>query len=203
MTRSSVLAIGPLVVSLMALVPPAAAQTVPVPGNVWKHGTTLDVFTGGATASSAKARGALGAAFGWELNHWVAVEGTGTWLAARQADEAFAAELKALVNVTRPNTVVPFLGAGVGLYRATFDATRAALPDFYQRRLPESPFSAHTTFTDPSFVFAAGVNVFTGRHFSIRPDVSVRLVTRASETYAVTMATVHATYHFEVHDIVR
>jgi hypothetical protein len=32
-------------------------------------------------------------------------------------------------------------------------------------------------------------------------DLSVRLVTRASDTYAVAMATVYVTYHFEVHDV--
>ena len=201
MTRSFVLAVGLLIVSLMALVAPASAQTVS--GTDWTHGTTLDVFAGSATASSAETRGALGAAFGWELNHWVSVEGTGAWLAARQADEAFAAELKALVNMTRPNTVVPFLGAGVGLYRATFDTPGSVLPSFYQQRLTGSAFTTHPTFTDPSFVFAGGVNIFTGQHVSIRPDLSVRLVTRDSNTYAVTMATVHVTYHFEVHDVIR
>ena len=52
-------------------------------------------------------------------------------------------------------------------------------------------------------MFAAGVNIFTGAHFSIRPDVSVRIVTRSSQTYPVTLAAVHVTYHFEVHDVVR
>jgi hypothetical protein len=200
MTRSSILTIGALVVSVMALVAPASAQTVS--GNEWSHGTTLDVFGGGAT-TSAETRGVLGAAVGWEINHWVELEGTGAWLAARQGDEAFAAELKVIASLTRPNRVVPFLGAGVGMYRASFDATSSALPDFYQRRIVGSPLGASQTFADPSFVFAGGVNVFTGQHFSIRPDLSVRLVTRASDTYAVAMATVYVTYHFEVHDVAR
>lgn len=50
----------------------------------------------------------------------------GRWRACmtRQADAAFAAELKALVNLTRPNTVVPFLGAGVSLYFEVHDVIR-------------------------------------------------------------------------------
>jgi hypothetical protein len=198
MTRSSVIAIGSLLVSCMALVAPASAQTLS--GVDWTHGTTLDLFGGATTAPDADARGALGAAFGWEINHWVLVEGTGTWIAGRQGDDAFAAELKTLVNLTRPNTVVPFVGAGVGMYRAMFDATESVLPDFYQERLNGSPSTTHT-FTDPSFVFAAGINIFTGQHISIRPDLSVRLVTRSSNVYPVTMVTVHVTYHFEVHVI--
>jgi hypothetical protein len=200
MTRSSILAIGTFLVSLIAVVPIASGQALP--DNQWNHGTTLDVSTGAATASQGT-RGTFGGAFGWEINHWVEVEGTGTWLVARQGDEAFAAELKALANLTRPNTIVPFLGAGVGFYHASFDTTRSAIPDFYQRRMSGLSFGSLITFNDPSFVFAGGVNIFTSRHFSIRPDVSVRLVTRASDTYAVTMATVHVTYHFEVHDVAR
>jgi hypothetical protein len=200
MTRSSVLAIWPFIVSLIACVPPASAQTVA--GNEWNHGTTLGVFAGSATASP-ETRGTLGAALGWEINHWVELEGTGAWLVARQGDEAFAAELNVLANLTRPNTVVPFLGVGVGMYRASFDATSGALLGFYQRRLVGSLSGTRQSFTDPSFVVAGGFDIFAGRHFSIRPNLSVRLVTRASDTYAVTMATVHATYHFEVHDATR
>ena len=176
-----------------------SAQTV----SDWRHGTTLDAFAGAAMASSADTRGALGGAVGWELNHRFSIEGAGTWLAARQADDAFAAELKALVNLTRPRRVVPFLGAGLGLYRASFDVARGPLPDFYQRRLKESALSARQTFTDPSFVLMTGVDVFTGRHVSFRPDLSVRFVTRDSETYAVTLAMLHLTYHFEEHDLTR
>jgi hypothetical protein len=137
------------------------------------------------------------------VNHWFSIEGGGTWLAARQADDGFAAELKALVNVTRPNRVVPFVGAGIGLYRASFDTARGPLPDFYQRRLTGSPLTARPTFTDPSFVLGTGVDFFMGSHVSVRPDLSVRFVTRNSESYAVTLATMHVTYHFEVHDFAR
>lgn len=201
MARISVVAIGSVIVGLMSLGAPASAQTVS--GNDWTHGTTLAGFAGATTASSAEVRGALGGAFGWEINHWVSVEGTGTWIAGREADDAFAAELKTLVNLTRPNTVVPFVGAGVGMYRAMFDTTQSVLPGFYQERLAGSPFTTHPTFTDPSFVLAAGINIFTGQHVSIRPDLSVRLVTRSSNIYPVTMVTVHVTYHIEAHDIVR
>jgi hypothetical protein len=201
MTRNSVLAIGALVLTQIASPPVVSAQSLP--DHQWSHGTTLDVFGGSAVAPSAETRGTMGAAFGWEFNHRISVEGSGTWLLARREDEGFAAELKALANLTRPNRLVPFLGAGVGLYRASFDATQAGLPDFYQQRSTGSAFATRRTFTDPTLVFAGGVNIFTGAHFSIRPDVSVRLVTRHSDTYAVTIAAVHVTYHFEVHDVVR
>ena len=101
MTRSSVLAIGPFIVSLIACVPPASAQTVA--GNEWNHGTTLGVFAGSATAAP-ETRGTLGAALGWEINHRVELEGTGAWLVARQGDEAFARGLTRRAAHSRVST---------------------------------------------------------------------------------------------------
>jgi hypothetical protein len=204
MTRGT-LAIGAFVMRVIACAPVAFGQVLlpdngQLPDNEWRHGSTLEVFAGTATAAE-DTRGAFGGALGWEINHRVAVEGTGAWLVARQGDEAFAAELTALTNLTRPHLVVPFLGAGVGLYHASFDTTRGDIPAFYQGRLVAGSFGSLATFNDPSFVFDAGVNVFAARHVSFRPEVSVRLVTRDSATYAVTMATFHLTYHFEVHGV--
>ena len=199
MTRNPVLVMGLLIASLLGPIASAFAQAVP--GNEWSHGTTLGLSAGSATAS--ETQGTLGAALGWEINHRVEVEGTGAWLIARHGDEAFAAELKVVASLTRPNTVVPFVGAGIGMYRATFDLTAGALPDFYQRRLTQAPGETRAIFADPSYVFSAGFDIFTGKHVSFRPELSVRLVTRASDTYAVTMATVRATYHFELHDVAR
>jgi len=177
---------------------PVSAQTLP--GNPWSHGTTLQLLAGGASAPSVDARPAFGCAMGWEINHWVSIEGGGAWLVGRSEDDAFAAELKAAVNLTRPNRAVPYVGAGIGLYRATFDEPPTMMPPFYARRMAASMFGSRSTFTDPSFVFAGGVNVFTTRHISIRPDMSVRLVAHDGDTYAVTIAAVHLIYHFEVHD---
>jgi hypothetical protein len=206
MTRSFALAIGLFIVSLIAFVPGASAQKVPgketVPGKEWRHGTTLGVFAGSATASP-DTRGTLGAALGWEINHRVELEGTGAWLVARHGDEAFAAELKVLANLTRPNTVVPYLGAGVGMYLATFDMTSGTLPAFYQQRVAGTVAGTQKSFVDPSFIFAGGCDIFASKHFSIRPEISVRLVTHGSDSYAVTMATVRVSYHVESHDVGR
>jgi hypothetical protein len=170
------------------------------PDNAWQHGTTVDLFGGSATTSE-DTRGAAGGGFGWEINHWVEVDATGTWLVARQGDSAFAANLKAIVSLTRPNTVVPFLGAGVGVYHAVFDATRGNVPAFYQSRLPAGIVDSLATFNDPALVFEGGANIFAGRHVSFRPGVGVIVVTRGSSAYAVATATVHLIYHFESHAI--
>jgi hypothetical protein len=120
----------------------------------------------------------------------------------RHDDRGFSAELSALVNLTRPTKVVPFVGGGVGLYIASFDTTAGSLPDFYQKRIPQDSPVTHRTFTDPSFVFTGGVDILATPRWSIRPDVSVKLVTDGSSAYAIAIAAVRIAYHFEFHDVV-
>ena len=203
MKRNFALALGTFL-TLITVVPAFGQVLLPdngqLPDNPWRHGSTVNLSIGAATTSQ-DTRVEAGGGFGWEINHWVDMEASGTWLAARNGDTVFAADLTGLVNLTRPHIVVPFLGAGVGLYHASFDLTRGDIPAFYQNRLPAGSLGSLATFNDPALVFAGGVNVFAGRHFSVRPDLSVRVVTKASETYTVTMATMHVTYHFEVHGV--
>jgi Outer membrane protein beta-barrel domain len=196
MTRSSRLAAG-LAAAVILSASVASAQTYP--DHPWTHGSTLQLFGGAAMASSSDTRPTLGAGFGWEINRRISVEGSGSWLVAPHGDEAFAAEMTALANLTRPRTVVPYVGAGMGVYVASFDAGSTAIPPFYQQRITSSAVATSQTFTDPSFVFAAGANIFTGTHVSIRPDVTLRLVRGGSDTYPVTMVAVHFSYHFETH----
>jgi hypothetical protein len=131
----------------------------------------------------------------------VTIEGAGTWLAARHGGEAFAADLKALANLTRPGVVVPFVGAGVGLYRASFEMSHGMMPEFYQQRMMGTPFGAQMTFTDPSFVFEGGANILVTPHLSLRPDLGVKMVVTSSSSYRVTVAAVHLLYHFEAHHV--
>jgi outer membrane protein with beta-barrel domain len=199
MPGSSRLAIVALVASLVGFASAASAQSAPAaPENQWRHGTTLGLFAGSATDTSAT-RGTVGGGLGWEINQRIELEGSGAWLAARHGDSAFAAELKIVANLTRPAAVVPFLGAGIGMYRASFDTTSGAMPTFYQRPADSSAGTSRT-FTDPSFVFTGGIDIFASGHFSVRPEVSVRLVTHASSVHPVTMAGLRATYHFELHE---
>jgi hypothetical protein len=201
MTRILGLACGTLAVSLMALATPVSAQTAP--SNPWSHGTTLDLFGGGALAPSADMRGALGGTIGWEVNRHLEIEGAGTWIVPRERDQAFMAELKGVFNLTGPNAAVPFVGAGVGMYLATFDAGSSSIPAFYQARMAGAVAGSSQSFTDPSLILAGGFNITGSRHVSLRPEVSVRWVLHDSDSYAVTMLAVHFIYHFEDHRIGR
>jgi hypothetical protein len=74
------------------------------------------------------------------------------------------------------------------------------MPEFYRRRVGPGFGTTHT-FTDPSFVVGGGVNVFTSRHWAIRPEVEAIVVRRQSRSYVVTAVTVGVAYHFEEHPV--
>ena len=193
-----------LVVALIAWAeiacpPGLAAQTASAQS--FRHCTFVDVSAGDLAAPSSQQRALAGGALGWEVNHRISIEGSGLWLFPRESDNGFAAELKLLANLRRPHLLVPFVGVGIGLYHASFDTTTGSLPDFYERRVTASVVSHRQSFTDPSFVFQGGLNLFMTSHVSIRPDVAVRLVTGDSHAYALTAFAAHVTYHFGVHDV--
>lgn len=176
----------------------ASAQTPPA--NEWSRGTTLQIFGGTATATP-NTTGIFGTAVGWELTHRAEIEGLAAWLAQRNGSEAFAADLRLLINVTRPSRIVPYAGGGAGLYRGSFDTSRAAMPHFYQRRVVPAGVRASMTFTDPTAIVAGGAHVYVGRHLSIRPEAAVRFVTDDSRVYRVTTVTFSLVYHVEEHGI--
>lgn len=185
---------------LLAATPILQGQTVPS-DSVWIRGTTLNVFAGVASGAPSSARPLLGAGLGWEITPWFGLEGSGAWLDRSGNASAFAATLRAHVNLTRPRVVVPLVSGGVGLYRASFDTGDAAIPDFYLRRIDTGPVGTTQTFTDPSLVIGAGVNVFATDTWAFRPHAELTLVRRESQQYTVPSVVVHVAYHFEGHRV--
>ena len=178
----------------------ASAQTAPA-GNTWSHGTTVNGFAGAASASS-ETGPLAGGAVGWEVTPWVALEGSGSWLDRHNGADAFAADLKVLVNLAAAHPVVPFLEGGIGLYRAWFDLSRGTLPGFYKGRMAGNGANVkQMAFTDPSFIFGGGVNLFISRQVAIRPDVEAKIVRRNSQNFVMTAVSIHLAYHFEDHPI--
>jgi len=163
----------------------------------WGPGTTLAVFAGGASADS-RVSGAAGATLGWELTPYLAIEGSGIWFGDKVGAPGFAALLGPRVSLLPPQTVVPAVFAGVGMFRASVNVNDARLPEFYARRLG-STLATEQIFQD--FVFAAGggADVFLGHHLAIRPDVRVLFARAESDTRVVPVFGVHLTYHFEPH----
>ena len=187
------------VLAALALSAPAAGQP-PTESHQWSHGTTINGFLGGAVDGSASGL-AAGGAVGWEITPRVALEGSASWFDRGLGADAFAASLKAQVTLARPLAAEPFLQAGVGLYRASFDPMRSEIPAFYQHRMGNGRSVHSSRFTDPTLVFGGGANVFLSRHVAIRPDVETILVMRHARVHVVTALAVHLAVHFEEHPV--
>jgi hypothetical protein len=161
--------------ALLGFAATASAQTDAT--NAWSRGTTLDVFVG--TATTPKMMETFGAALGWELTHRFEIQGVAAWLPHRHVTDEFAADLKLLMNLTRPSRFVPYVGGGAGLYQGVFDRAR--------------------TETDPTAVIAAGAHLYVRPHWSIRPEAVMRIVIDRSHAYRVTTVVFAVAYHFEEH----
>lgn len=181
---------------------PAAAQVVP-PGNMWSHGTTLSLF-GGAASGDSETGALAGGGVGWEISPVLGLEGRVSWLDRGAGADGFAASLTVAGTWANATAIKPFVEAGVGLYRASFDPARGGIPEFYRRRMQPSGLAGALepdTFTDPSFVVGGGANVFLSRHVAIRPAADVTFVRRESHGTTVAAARVHVVYHFEDHPV--
>lgn len=181
--------------------PPPQVRTAP-PGNGWSHGTTLNVFAGGA-ATTRDWAGAGGGAMGWELKPWFALEGSGGWLDWGHDAHAFTATMTAHAALPTPRPLVPFFAGGAGVYHASFDRYHDSLPAFYRHRMAtmrDEP-RQRMTFTDPSLVGGGGVEVFVSRHWTLRPEVMVHIVMRDARSFVATTGVVRLGYHFEDHPV--
>ena len=127
----------------------AARPTPPTTTADWSHGSTLALFGGGASASG-RTSGVAGGAIGWELTpRWI-VEGAGEWQTGSHARDGFGASVTTGYGLWRVHRVMPLVLGGVGLYRASFDASDP-MPAFYRNRLAaQSRLGPEVSFTDPT-----------------------------------------------------
>lgn len=167
----------------------------------WRRGTTLAGFVG-ASSPSSNTSPAVGAALGWEITPHFTVDGRGIWMDAGHRADAFAALLGARIPLLPARTVVPFVSAGAGVYRASFDSASSTMPAFYQRRMTSNSAGIqHRTFDDFVVSIGGGVDVFLARHVALRPEVEFLVVTTTSDTRTVPVFGVQLAYHFESHPI--
>ncbi len=185
-----------VVIASMGFAASASAQTIA--SNPLDRCTSVQVFGGAAQVSPGTA-GTFGTAIGWDLTHHAEIEGVAAWFASDRDREAFAADLKLVVNLTRPARIVPFLSGGAGLYRATFNPARSDVPDFYRRRMPGATPVGRLSYTDPTAVISGGAHLYFARHFSIKPEATVRFVIDDADAYKVAAFTFAIVYHIEDH----
>jgi hypothetical protein len=184
----------------LALSVPAWAQPAPE-AHEWGHGTTLTGFTG-AAVDSLRSGPLFGGAIGWEIMPKLAIEGSGLWVEHGSGTDAFAGALKVQAALLRRHAARPFLQAGVGLYRASFDV-RDEMPDFYSDRI-RSEISGHgliRTFMDPTLVAGGGVDLLVSRNLAVRPDIETMFVLHDGKSHVVTAIRINVVYHFEEHPV--
>lgn len=184
---------------LLALPWDARAQASDV-NEEWRHGTTLGGFVGAAVPFSG-IDPALGLSLGWEMTPWLGLEGRGTWFPAPDGMSAFAVAFGGRIAFESARPILPFASAGIGFYRAVFDApTRDAMPRFYRQRMNGAGLLGRT-FDDLLVTIGAGTEVFLSRHVALRPELTVMVVASRSDTRAVPVFGVQMAYHFESHPI--
>ncbi len=190
-------------VALLLALPGSALAQPPSPDSVWGHGTTVNVF-GGLASGASTTRGLAGAALGWEITPALGIEGSGTWFDRGRGADAFAADLTVQAGLAGPRVAVPFLEAGIGFYRASFNAGAPDVPAFYRLRMGGHGMAptSRDTFTDPSFIIGGGVNLYVSRHIAIRPVVNAVVVRRNSDSRVLTTFSIHLAYHFEQHPLI-
>jgi len=194
------LVILPLAVVALAAASARAQETAG--GNEWAHSTELGASIGGATGGG-QAGAILGGTAAWQVSRWVAVEGRGAWFDRGTGANGFGADLSALVGFVPKQRVTPYVRAGFGLYRASFDSTNGPMSAFYRRRVAAggAALGAGATFTDPAFRFGAGVDLIARRNVSFRPEASVLLVRRDGNTETIGTFGLRLAYRFEAHPV--
>lgn len=179
----------------------AAQPPISAPYEPTLRCTSLSVFGGVATAEST-AGGVLGGAAGWQISPRFALEGNAFWLDRPGSETGFSAALNSHVNLVRRQTAVPFLAAGIGVYRASLDADAAAASEFYRERLAAGDALATTqTFTDLAFIVGGGIDFFLSSQLALRPQGDVMFVVNDGRSRMVPVFTVHLAYHFNDHPI--
>lgn len=168
--------------------------------NLWAHGTELGLLAGGA-ASSTQTGPMVAGTVDWSVNRWAAIEARGSWFDRGAGANAFAADVGALVNVIAKRSVTPFVGAGFGLYRASFASAASEMSAFYRARMMPSMVGDAMSFTDPATRITGGVDVIVHRSISIRPEASLLVVARDGQHQTVVTVGVRLGYRFENHPI--
>ena len=162
---------------VVVLAPPAGAQTADA-SHQWARGTELAVSTG--VASDDVHTGPMVAgSIGWSVTRRIAVEGRGAWYDRGANTHGFGVDLGASVSPLPWAQVAPYVGAGFGLYRASFDVAGA------------------NSLTDPAFRLSGGLDVAMRAHISIRPELSAVLVRRDGRTDRMATFGIRVGYRFE------
>lgn len=160
-----------------------------------------------------------GLTLGVDLNDRVSLEGRAVYFDRGRGQSAVDLSASLLVDLLVGRSVVPYVSAGGGLYRAMFDfgnqgysgmmggfssadvaIASGQMPMFYARRfgaLSDRLGGRHMQgFTDPAVSVGGGVRFDLTSQVYIRPDVRALTMFGGGETYTIGSATVSVGYRF-------
>ena len=195
-----------LIIGVLLLVPAAAAAQAPT-ATEWRYGSALTLFGGGAVPGDA-VRLTAGGSIAWEFTPRFSIDALGLWFSPAHRDDVVFGSVGARLELTAHHPAVPYVSAGVGLYRAQMHVPmqeNETMSGFYRHRMPMAPdghfLEGRRTFDDLAFRVGGGAEIFAGRHVSIRPEVQIVIVTDRSDAEVVPLFGLHLAYHFETHRI--
>lgn len=189
--------------------------------------TALYVQAGLSSGSYDMGGAALGGTIVRDLGSRLAVEGSGAYLTHGMGSSAVSLSASLLVQLRpRAAKVVPYLAAGGGLYRTSFEMGNGrsgsmggmmgygmmgwgtgassygvSMPMFYTDRLAgrpgwQSQGFGGASFTDPAVNLGGGLRVDLGSRVFLRPDARALIVTAEGDTHTVGVFTVNVGYGF-------
>ena len=136
----------------------AAAQQVPAPTIPTANtGRVSLVASGGVSAASGDSGGAFGAVITGNLTNRLALEGAGTFTMTHGGRESQALTASLLFNLVPPDErAIPYLAAGIGLYRSSFDLDEMGFGRFFTQN---PGYSGMMALSGGSFGMMQGSNV--------------------------------------------
>lgn len=201
--------------SFVVLATHAAAESLATPGT---PKTTLYLQAGLLSGSSDMVGATVGGTIVRDLGSRLAIEGSGAYLGRGMGADALSLSANLLVHLRpRHEKAVPYLAAGGGIYRASFDMgnSRSYGPmgagmmggyysggyetmGGYPPYSPGGPWNLgqHRSFTDPSIGLGGGIRVDVGSRLFLRPDARALVVVSNGDSYTVGVFTLNLGYGF-------
>ena len=214
--------------TFLALASLIAVVTMPAAAAAQETGVraALSVIPG-AVFDSADTGPSIGGAVTFDLSPWIALEGAGALADRGAGANALTIQGGVLANLLDGNRrTVPFVAAGAGIYRASFDLSApryfgagpfgpgtsvcggtgvcpyGSMPAFYGRRLgtvvaPSAGGPWLTrTFTDPAFHLGVGARLRLTPHLVVRPEMRGLFVVADRDVQSLGVLSLALSYRF-------
>jgi hypothetical protein len=172
---------------------PSHAQTVPKSD----LGTSyISVFAGGAHMSTYTAA-TTGMNLGVELARRLNLEGRARWFDVPGGNDAFSADLGIRYTVGAATFARPYVSGGAGVFESYLSHVLETTPSFYRTRM--DPVEGAHGFHDMLWTIGAGSDLFVTGHVSLRPEITLFIVSTQHDAMVVPQYGISLAYFFDSH----